>query len=35
MNEWSFVMAIVAFIVGWIGNEAYQYYKFSKEKRWH
>lgn len=35
MNEWSFVIAIAAFVAGWIGNEAYQHYKNCKEKRWH
>jgi len=35
MNEWSLVLAIAAFILGWIGSEAYNFYKNSKKKRWH
>ena len=27
-------LALVGFVVGWIGSEAYTFYKHSKEKRW-
>jgi hypothetical protein len=28
------VLALVGFVVGWVGSEAYTFYKHSKEKRW-
>ncbi len=30
----NIVLALVGFIVGWIGSEAYMFYKHSKDKRW-
>lgn len=34
MDDLSFLIIILAFVVGWIGNEAYQFYKDAKDKRW-
>jgi len=30
----SIILALAGFIVGWIGSEAYTFYKHSKDKRW-
>ena len=28
------LVALATFVLGWIGNEAYQYYKDWRDKRW-
>ena len=31
----STVFSICGFLFGWVTNEAYEYYKDAKDKRWH
>jgi len=33
--EIGVLVALCSFVLGWIGSEGYQFYKNSKDKRWH
>ena len=33
--EITIMFSLAGFVLGWIASEAYQFYKDSKEKRWH
>lgn len=33
MSEWTVIIALCGFIVGWIGSEIYEFYK--RRDRWH
>jgi hypothetical protein len=32
--EIGIVFSLAGFVLGWIGSEAYQFYKDSKDRRW-
>lgn len=34
MSEFLIMSAVVGFALGWIANEAYEFYKHSKNRRW-